>query len=230
LKDNKKINFFRAATEDFRNIPGSPVSYWVSARVWNIFGNSEIISAYGSPKIGMRTGNNDLYLRYWYEVDKVKIKFPQIEAKDKKWFPYNKGGAFRKWYGNFYFVVNWANSGYEIKLNTLKNYPELSWDNLGWKISNENYYLHEGITWTDMSSSSFGVRYLPKGFIFDASGPCLFTEKINTILAFLTTKQCFEFLRILNPTMHFKNYNISSLPIIIDKNLIEDIEKIATES
>ncbi len=143
---------------------------------------------------------------------------------------FNANIAFRKWYGNFEYVVNWENDGYEIKENTLLNYPQLSWNNLGWKISNESFYFQEGVTWTDLSSSCFGVRYLPKGFIFDATGPCLFGKNPLYYLSFLTTKQCFEFLKILNPTFHFKNYNIAALPIVESGVNAPDAEKLASKA
>jgi type II restriction/modification system DNA methylase subunit YeeA len=106
----------------------------------------------------------------------------------------------------------------------------LDWDNLGWKISNEHYYFNEGVTWTDLSSSSFGARYLPKGFIFDASGPCLFGDNPLFYLSILVTKQCFEFLKMLNPTLHFKNYNISALPIIDNGIEISCVEASASKA
>jgi hypothetical protein len=165
-------------------------------------------------------------------LSKTSIPSNQDTHNKKKWVPYNKGGTFRKWYGNFVHIVNWENDGFEIKENTLINYPQLSWDNLGWKISNENFYFHEGVTWTDLSSASFGVRYLPEGFIFDAAGPCLFGERPLFYLSFLVTKQCFEFLKMLNPTFHFKNYNISALPIIddgIELAIVEDCASMAIE-
>ena len=107
--------------------------------------------------IGMRTGDNDRFMRRWYEVSSSKsllnASSPE-EAKNnqQKWLPYQKGGGFRRWYGNLDYVVNWENNGYEIKDNTLKNYPQLSWDNLGWKISNEAHYYQKAITWTATSS------------------------------------------------------------------------------
>jgi type II restriction/modification system DNA methylase subunit YeeA len=224
--------FFTASAADFKKIPGSPISYWVSERVWNIFGDSKRLSEIASPKIGMRTGDNDRFLRYWYETCHAKTHLLANRPNNQaiKWIPYNKGGAFRKWYGNFEYVVNWENDGYEIKENTLLNYPQLSWNNLGWKISNESFYFQEGVTWTDLSSSCFGVRYLPKGFIFDATGPCLFGEKPLYYLSFLTTKQCFEFLKILNPTFHFKNYNIAALPIVQSVVNAPNAEKLASKA
>ena len=220
---------FTTSNAEFEKIPGSPVAYWVSERVRNIFSDSQGLGEIASPKIGMRTGDNERFMRFWHEVDATKTNFPSmhLEMNNNKWVPYNKGGAFRKWYGNLECVVNWENDGYEIKKNTLENYPQLSWENLGWKISNESFYFREGITWTDLSSSSFGVRYMPEGFIFDAAGPCLFGENLLFYLAFMSTKQCFDFLQILNPTLHFKNYNIAALPILESGLEIRSCEELA---
>jgi len=221
--------FYRASAADFKKIPGSPIAYWVSERIWHLFGEAKYLGDFATPKIGMRTGDNERFLRFWFEVESKDSYYPHAHSyekhKDFKWIPYNKGGAFRKWYGNFDYFVNWENDGHEIRENTLVNYPQLTWDNLGWKISNEPFYFREGITWTGLSSSRFGVRYLPEGFIFDTAGPCLFGDNLDEHLAFLTTKQCFELLKILNPTLHFNNYNIAALPVVIpfDKRTVRDI-------
>jgi type II restriction/modification system DNA methylase subunit YeeA len=228
----QKSNHYLSSAADFKKIPGSPIAYWVSEKVRKLFYNLECLGNIASPKIGMRTGDNERFLRRWFEINFTTIQLTNLQIKlrnHKKWVPYNKGGAYRKWYGNFEHIVNWENNGYEIKNNTILNYPQLSWDNLGWKISNESFYFQEGVTWTDLSSSFFGVRYLPKGFIFDAAGPCLFGKNPLFYLSFLSTKQCFEFLKILNPTLHFKNYNIASLPIIKNDDLELKTQDIATK-
>ena len=229
--NNPVPNFYRASAADFKKIPGSPIAYWTSEKIWELFNEAQNLRDFASPKIGMRTGDNEKILRFWHETDKSKTFCSEdyLEGNHNlyKWIPYNKGGTFRKWYGNFEYVVNWENDGYEIKENTLINYPQLNWNNLGWKISNESFYFNEAVTWTDLSSSRFGARYLPIGFIFDASGPCLFGENIFVLLAFLTTKQCFGLLKILNPTLHFKNYNIAALPLIMPSNA-EEIKNLSS--
>jgi primosomal protein N'' len=210
---------YRASAEDFRKIPGHPIAYWISQKIGKLFSDYPKLGNLAEPKIGMRTGDNEHYLRRWHETSSSGTYFPSRVSADNisvmKWIPYNKGGTYRKWYGNFSAVVNWANHGYEIKKSTIENYPQLDWDNLGWKISNEAFYFKEALTWTDLSTTNFGVRYLPEGFIFDAAGPCLFCDNLLLALSFLLTKLCFEFLKILNPTLHFKNYNIAALPFSV---------------
>ena len=122
----------------------------------------------------------------------------------KKWFPYNKGGEFRKWYGNNEYVVNWENDGEEIKAEIRRKYPQLG-DDLGWKITNESITL-ASITWSFVSSSYFGVRTCTNGFFFDVGGSSTFPTNgfYYTVAGFLCLKVCFEALKCLNPTLNVK--------------------------
>ena len=212
IQDSNCTWRFSASAEDFNKIPGQPIIYWLSDEMLEAFSKFQPLSDFASPKIGMRTGDNDRFLRRWHEVAQVDFRHPNLARENLRWVPYNKGGDFRRWYGNLEYVVNWLDNGYEIKENTLANYPQLDWDNLGWKISNESYYFSEGVTWTDLSSSSFGVRMMPAGMIFDAAGPAIFNDDQELLLAQLGSRVSFEILKILNPTMHFKLYNVAALP------------------
>ena len=127
--------FFEATQDEFKKIPGSPVAYWVSERVREVFEQGKPLSSVAKPRVGMRTGDNERFLRQWHEVSLGEFNFmsanaTQASRSEKKWFPFIKGGYFRKWFGNVEYVVNWANNGYEIKKTTLAKYPQLSWDNL----------------------------------------------------------------------------------------------------
>ena len=122
--------FYQAKPDDFKKISGSPVAYWASDKVRDIFSISPKLSSVAPAKLGMRTGNNERFLRRWYEVSFLSSGFGFLNAVEasisgKKWFPYNKGGNYRRWYGNNEFLVNWENNGDEIKINTLENYPQL---------------------------------------------------------------------------------------------------------
>jgi len=211
---------FRASASDFKKIPGSPIAYWISVSVRNLFQSEKRIAKISPAKIGMRTGDNNKYLRFWHEVDfddfMIGCTGPK-EALDcgKRWFPYCKGGSFRKWYGNNEYVVNWKDNGFDIKENTLRNYPQLSWDNLGWKISNEQFYFIKGITWTATSSSHFGVRCFEPGFLFDVKGSSCFPppDKYEIILGLLASKMTRYILKFLNPTIEFQPRDISNIPI-----------------
>ena len=211
--------FYRASADDFKKIPSSAIAYWASEQALEAFENETPLREISSPKIGMRTGDNERFLRKWFEVSTRNFKldcFDKNESltSEEKWFPYNKGGEYRKWYGNNEYVVNWLNDGYEIKENTRFVYPQLG-DNLGWKISNESFYFQPSITWSFISSSFFGVRYTPKGFIFDVAGSSIFPSDTDRLwlTAFLCSHLAFEFMKVMNPTLSFQVGNVADLPV-----------------
>lgn len=221
-----KENYFTTNQKDFEKIPGSPIAYWVSERVREIFATSEKLGDVGNAKTGMTTADNDRFLRNWYEINDVS---KEVLAKtfeqsffSKKWYPYNKGGEFRKWYGNREYLINWKNNGQEIKENKDKNGKKLA------SVRSENLYLKESLTWSFVSSSSFGIRYSPIGTLFDNGGSSYFTsnENIKFILGLLSTKLVHNFLMLLNPTLSFQSGNVASLPILFlkDKQMKEGVE------
>jgi len=221
---DREFQYYNVKQEDFTKIPGLPISYWVSKQVREIFEFNYSLDKIAKPRMGMRTGDNDRFLRYWFEVSKEKIGLNfknSVDAKNSglKWFPYNKGGEFRKWYGNNEFLVNWGNDGYEIKEHTKKVYPQLG-DNLGWKISNENLYFLECITWSRISSSFFGVRYSTEGFIFDTAGCAIFPDKSNIkyLTSLLSSLVAFNFFKLLSPNIAFQVGDVGKLPIIFPQS------------
>lgn len=194
-KSTKMENcFFRVSTESFTSIPGSPIGYWASETVKYIFGKSTPLSNLASIGKGLDTGDNNRFLRQWFEVG----------LNQDKWLPCQKGGQYRKWYGNNDYVINWFNDGEELKA-----FP-------GSNLRNAHNYLKQGITWTRISSSSTAFRFLPEGQIFESTGPCLFPEKINIhiSLSFLNSKVTLMLLKIIAPTLDFQSGHISSLPIL----------------
>jgi len=167
----------------------------------------------------MRTGDNDRFLRRWYEVSFNTVKLFSRNSEEAKnsgmtWFPYQKGGGFRRWYGNLEYVVNWHDDGYEIKRSTLENYPQLSWDNLGWKISNERYYFKKAITWTATSSSYFGVRFSDEGFLFDVKGSFCTPEEYDILpaLGLLGSSFTENLIKVLNPTIEVQPRDVANVP------------------
>jgi hypothetical protein len=134
---------------------------------------------------------------------------------EPKWFPYAKGGEFRRWYGNNEFFVNWEGNGFELKSATLEAYPQLDWDNLGWKISNEVDYFKESITWTCVSTSKFAARFIPTGSLFDTGGsfiPFRKGVKNSELLGYLNSNVAQDFLYLLNPTINYGNGTVGRLP------------------
>ena len=217
--------------QKFNKIPNFSFSYWINNNLISAFSNTKI-EDYAYAGIGMRTGDNEKYLRHWHEVDCSNIIFGCKSAaiqihSSLRWVPYNKGGEFRRWYGNNDYVVNWFNNGQEIKENTRKNYPDLG-NNLGWKISNENYYFKPGITWSGITSAKCSFRQYGVGFIFDsgANGMFPYNEDLTCYInAFLNTSICLYIIDILNPTLNNGAGTIRKIPLI----MVEDKKKTVSE-
>ena len=220
----KSKNFYKHNMDDFNKIPGKAFAYWISDNFIKCFENKQL-SDYGVACVGLQTSDNKRFLREWYEVDFNKIGFniPNIKesiASKKKWFPYNKGGGYRKWYGNNLEVVNWENDGAEIrKYNNYLNSTRSS--NIG--IANTQYYFKESGTWGLVSSAKFSVRYSPTGAIFDTGGSSLFSNNIKYLVGLLNTNLVQEIMHIQNPTLNFQPGNVARIPIIIkdEKNISE---------
>lgn len=226
-------NRYAADQSNFSKIPGSPVAYWVSENFTALFAGKTIrdIAFAG---IGMRTGDNDRFLRFWHEIERNKMYCSCANAEEAlrvhaKWIPYNKGGEFRRWYGNNEYVVNWENDGKEIKDNTRRVYPQLG-DNLGWKISNEQYYFYEGITWTVVSSKKTSFRRYYQGAIISNSGQSVIsdnTELLDYLTGLLNTNIVADILAIISPTIGFESGYINKIPVIYDDNKSASIQKLA---
>ena len=190
--------------QNFEKIPGCPIGYWVSEKIFSRFAGNLALSAVAKPCVGLQTADNARFLRYWHEVNLEKIGFGMKsadEAKEsrKKWFPYNKGGNARRWYGNQELLVNWENDGEEIK--SFK--PAV--------IRNPSYYFKSSIAWSLTSSIGTAFRYFPCGFIFDVNGMSLFTNNIG-LISYLNTKLCTYFLSVINPTLASQIGNVAILP------------------
>ena len=213
---SNKNNYFQAKQKDFEKIPGSPIAYWVSDRIREIFENKLIGNLFPVKK-GADTGNNDLFLKMWYEINFKKSGVNLGTEKEKKefkgkWVPYNKGGEFRKWYGNLEYFINWENDGYELK-NSKAN------------LRSPQLYFKDGITWNALSSSKTSARKSTNS-IFDSAGSSMFPKKeeIEYYLAFMNSKIVDYLLKILNPTLNYGAGTISNLPDVNNKNYIEVIK------
>ena len=189
---------YRLRQDDFGAIPGSPWVYWISNTIRNIFRDTENIEKHARPRQGTATSDNNRFLRFWWEIN----EYPLFSKNPWKWFPYMKGGAFKKWYGNQFHTVNWCENAKEIR-----NFDRSV-------IRNKDYYFREGITWSDLSSKGFGVRYLPPGFIFDVKGSSGFPEKdhLFTIMAVMNSSWMNYALGLLNPTVSFQVGDIARVP------------------
>jgi len=208
--------FFHTSVADFKKIPGSPIAYWVSENVRKVFSTSASLNSVSEIKQGLATCNNDLFLRLWFEVSDhsigYKAKSPeQALESNKKWYPYNKGGGYRKWYGNNEYLVNWQNGGQDIH-----EYSNLPIDYQGAPVRAKRFYFREGITYGLISSFGFSARRVFGGFVFDVGGSMIFPEiNINKLQGFLTSKLTKTLITILNPTMNYQVGDIQKLPIIM---------------
>ena len=204
--------FYTANQKDFIKIPNNTIGYWAKQGVLKSLDNKplESIAVF---KEGLTTANNDLFLRQWYEVSHSNITLPEkINNNISKWIPYNKGGSFRRWYGNRFFVVNWSNNG-----NDIKNYP-------GSSFRNAKYQLKEGGTFSALSSQLLSARYSESGFAFDSKGTMFFSDDdLKNVIAFLNSKVCSEMLLLVCPTLDFRFGTIQKLPYLMTKKIVIDV-------
>jgi len=219
----KEHHYRHLKQSDFEKIPGVPIAYWVSETLLKSFNGSHILESIAPIRQGFQTGDNERFLRYWFEVDFNKIKLNaqntlEAHLSGKKWFPYNKGGKFRKWFGNNEFLVAFDKHNYNLLLK------------LGNRLPSRHLYFREGITWSSLSSGSFGARLSPKGFTFSAKGACAFprTKDKLTVLSFLNSKVANEIFQFFSATMDFNVGNIRMLPfrnLTQEKNSVDAISE-----
>lgn len=208
--ENPKVLYRYLSNQiDFEKIPGSPIAYWVSDKVKEIFEKNLKMSQVGEAKQGLSTADNDRFLRLWFEVEN--------KDRNEKWINLNKAGKKRKWYGNREYTINWKNEGKELK--TFKNSV----------IRNEGYYFKKSISWSDITSGGISFRYYDESFIFGDVGMSFFPKNENdiySIIGLVNTKLYSELAVIINPTFHFKNGNFNELPYCpIDNLKFEEIVK-----
>ena len=217
LKQRFHVNSrFSTPNTDFKKIPGSPVAYWVSQRTREVFEESKQLGVYAPVRQGLATADNDQFMRSWPEVSLGKCGYGlnsrnEAEASGKKWFPYNKGGEFRKWFGNNEYLVNWENDGRAVRAFGTENGGRARS-----RAQNTEYYFSPSATWSFISSSYFGVRYSDTGAVFDVGGSSAFPSERDHywVTGFLCSKQVFGFMKVMNPTLNFQVGNVASLPVM----------------
>ena len=189
-------------------IPGNTFAYWISKKILKVFNTAISLSSITEPKSGLSTTDNNRFLRLWHEPlwEKINLYQNNSEPTNGKFFPYSKGGEFRRWYGNLNYVVNWENDGREIKRAAIGA--------SGGRVVNPQLYFKEYIAWTKISTGLFSMRYFPRGTIFSDAGGSLFSDRNLELLAFSNTKVCQAFLNIINQTLNYVVGSISKLPIL----------------
>ena len=214
---------FSVCADRFNAYPDRIMAFYAPDAVAELFDRTRVGDIY-TVKQGMSTGDNKRFVKYWYEVPYDSIGFDCLDtesakASGKRWFPYNKGGKYRKWYGNNDYVVMYENDGQEMKEYT-STLSQGTWV----RLKSRDYYFREAVTWSFISSSHFGVRYSPSGSIFDVAGSSLFGENLKYVLGFLSTKTAFYLLQLINPTMNYQIRDVKLLPFISDDSVRAEVE------
>lgn len=220
-------NRYVTEQDNFSKIPGSPVAYWVSDNALNAF-CGKLLSDYAIPRVGCQTSDNNRFLRMWHEIDIAKFKDnanTSVEAKlsKKKWFPYNKGGSYRRWYGNNELLINWENDGLEVKSFATKLYKCSTRT-----VKNVQFYFREEVTWSTLSSGLFSARYCKPGFLFDTKGSAVFFDDkamIPYCIAYLNSCVTQNFLQVLSPTLDYSVGAVGRLPYKFDRNYVDFIDE-----
>lgn len=218
-------NQYRASQKKFLEVPGYPIAYWLTEEMFNIFKKGQLLRDLSFPRQGLASADNKHFLRLWWEVPKNHIDFGCKNPNDaiqssKKWFPHNKGGTFRKWYGNRGYLVNWECNGSELKAFKKS------------VIRNPNYYFRKSVGYSDVTSGDFSIRYYGYGFIFDSTGPSFFNEsKVDDLylMAVLNSVVAKAVLKIFCPSLHYTQSAVAKTPIIIDEKKYEEVIRLARQ-
>lgn len=197
--------FYRREAETFKQIPGTPIAYWASDGLLGNFEKGELLAHFCDLKQGIITGDNDRFLRLWFEVSNSKA----FIKEGSKWFPHNKGGEFRRWYGNREYLINWENNGYEII-----NYRDDSGKQLS-RPQNLNYQFRDSISWSLITSGRFAARRYDEAFTFNVAGMSCFPseEKLPVILGFMNSSAASVITSLINPTLNMNAGDVAKLPI-----------------
>lgn len=213
---------YEAAASDFGKLPESPAAYWVSDRVRDLYSENPSLGSISAPRKGNSTSDNERFLRYWHEVeyDRINIGCKRIdreETRRKRWFPYNKGGGFRKWYGFNEYITDWYDDAAEIRAIPTA------------VIANYRYFMKEGLTWSTLTSGKFSIRQFGEGYIFDNGGCCIFElgEHRNFICGLLNSKVFAYIFGQLNPTLNFQSGEVAKFPVILKKS--EEADRLVEE-
>lgn len=226
----KKNRFTQVSTNSFTKIPGSPIAYWAGPSILKTFENPSIDTVVLFRQ-GMATSDNNRFLRLWYEVSVEKCNFHAHDLESalsskKKWFAYNKGGQYRKWFGNAEYLVNWENDGHEMKAFT----ATLS-QGMNVRLKSREYYFKECYSWSKISSGQISFRYYPSGFAFDVAGCCVFNcgTHLKYNLALSNSVITKVIAGLLSPTINYELDHLKKVPIIRNDNLEEKIDSLVED-
>ena len=232
---NKQCGFYyEQSSESFSKIPGQPIAYWVEPGVIDAFDKGKTLSEVARTRQGLASSDNNRFLKLWWEPIISKIGFSMKNAQEAqksncKWFPCNKGGEYRKWYGNNSFVVNWENDGKEMLAYAAELYGSPTRT-----IKNIAYYFMEGMTWGTITSAKLSMRHSHIGFIPEHAGGMIplttWGDREKYLLGFMNSSVAMEFLTFLSPTLRFTEGPVGLVPIILDKNQYGPISKLVDQA
>ncbi|WP_324270435.1 BREX-1 system adenine-specific DNA-methyltransferase PglX [Fusobacterium polymorphum] len=209
---SNKDNYFQAKQRGFEKIPGSPIAYWASDKIREIFEKNQKLGEISEPKSGIMTGNDNLFLKNWFETNFINIGLNlssdiELLESNKKWFPLSKGGEFRKWYGNLEHIINLKNNGEDIKKS-----------GVNFRLRDSKYYFKNSITWSRITSSTIAFRKNEK-VLFSDAGPSMFLDKnLEYILGFCNSNIFKNLIIAKNPTLNFQVNDISTMPVLVLSN------------
>jgi len=222
LSDRNCGYVYETDSKSFQNIPSCPAAYWLSPKISELYEKYPPLGSIAAPRKGNSTSDNERFLRLWYEVDKNKINLncrsiDRAETRIKRWFPYNKGGGYRKWYGFNDYLTDWYDDASEMrKIPTAV-------------VANYQYFTMPGLTWSTLTSGKFSIRQFGYGYIFDNGGCCIFElgDKKNYICALLNSKVFAYIFGQLNPTLNFQSGEVAKFPFVYQKS--GTVDKLAEE-
>ena len=204
-------------------LPGSPIAYWVSKNVLSVYNHGVPLGEIAAPRKGNSTSDNNRFLRFWAEIDvnKMNLHSSEITVADsikRRWYPYNKGGGYRKWYGFNEYLVDWYNDAAAIR--SIKTAV----------IANYQYFMKPGLTWSTVSSNNFSIRQFGSGYIFDNGGCCIFDlgDKSDYLLGLLNSEVFRYIFGQLNPTLNFQSGEVAKFPVIYKSS--EEVNTLVKEN
>ena len=232
---NKKNtqNQFLTSIKKISSFPNKIIAYWISPKLAEYFNSKSTLDSFGSARQGLATSDNKRFLRLWFEIDFNKISFNTKSCEETitngfTWYPYNKGGSFRKWSAIDEYVVNYRNDGKEIKETVLEKYPYLKTPDF--VVKNTSTYFQHGITWNDVSTRDFCARWIPDGYIYDAAGPMFFSDNDFVFLGYFNSKVFQIFANVICQGLHYSTGHIPQIPYIENKESNQQIILLVKEN
>jgi type II restriction/modification system DNA methylase subunit YeeA len=223
--------FFRASAEEFKKIPGSPIAYSASEGVSNLFAHG-VLADFADTRLGMATADNNRFLRFWYEVGYSEICFnansrEQAVRSQKRWYPYQKGGEYRKWFGNAEYCVDWANDG-----KAIQNFADLDTGKIRSHNYNLDFIFRRGVTWNALTSGKTSAR-ISENSLFDNAGSSLFVKKgvsVEAVMGLVNSNVMLEVFPLISPTLNYQPGDLSKLPAFFPDHLQAELATVVSRA